>query len=104
MTCLQRAKDFIAARAAEPLSVETIAREAGISASGLQRLFRVSENRSVFDYVRNARLERAFTALGRGDVTVQEASTIAGYTSAANFATAFRRRFGVVPTAVRNGD
>lgn len=99
--CLQRARDFIAAHIAEPLSVETIAREAGISASGLQRLFRIGENRSVFDYVRNIRLERAFAALGRGDVNVQEASAIAGYTSAANFATAFRRRFGIVPTAVR---
>ena len=101
MTCLQRARDFIAAHAAEPLSVETIAREAGISASGLQRLFRVSENRSVFDYVRNIRLERAFAALGQGDASVQEASAIAGYTNAANFATAFRRRFGMVPTAVK---
>ncbi|HEV7247042.1 MAG TPA: AraC family transcriptional regulator [Shinella sp.] len=99
--CLQRAKDFIEAHGGEALSVETIAREAGISASGLQRLFRAAEGRSVFDYVRNLRLERAFAALGRGDVTVQEASALAGYTSAANFATAFRRRFGLVPTAAR---
>lgn len=101
--CLQRARDFIDAHITEPLSVEAIAREAGISASGLQRLFRLSENRSVFEYVRNIRLERAFAALGRGDMSVQEASTIAGYTNAANFATAFRRRFGMVPTAVRSG-
>lgn len=99
--CMQRAKDFIMSRGAEPLSVEAIAREAGISASGLQRLFRATENHSVFDYVRRVRLERAHAALQRGDVTVQEASGIAGYTSAANFATAFRRHFGIVPTAVR---
>ena len=99
--CLQRAKDFIEAHAAEPLSVEVIAREAGISASGLQRLFRATENRSVFDHVRNVRLERAYAALARGEASVQEASVIAGYTSAANFATAFRRRFDIVPTALR---
>jgi len=99
--CLQRAKDFIEAHAGEPMSVEAIARQAGASASGLQRLFRAAEDRSVFDYVRNVRLERAFAALGRGEATVQEASAIAGYTSPANFATAFRRRFGIVPTAVR---
>jgi AraC-like DNA-binding protein len=99
--CLQRAKDFIDTRIAEPISVDTIAREAGISASGLQRLFRISENRSIFDYVRNIRLERAFTVLASGGVSVQDASVIAGYTNPANFATAFRRRFGVVPTAVK---
>lgn len=94
--CPQRAKDFVEAHGGEALSVE-----AGISASGLLRLFRAAESRSVFDYVRNLRLERAFAVLGRGDVTVQEASALAGYTSAANFATAFRRRFGLVPTAAR---
>ena len=101
-TCLQRAKDFIEARLTEPLSVDAIAREAGISASGLQRLFRISENRSIFDYVRNIRLERAFAALAKGDASVQDASVIAGYTNPANFATAFRRRFGIVPMAVKN--
>ena len=101
-TCLQRAKDFIEMRIAEPLSVDAIAREAGISASGLQRLFRVAENRSIFDYVRNIRLERAFAVLAGGEASVQDASVIAGYTNPANFATAFRRRFGIVPTAVKN--
>ncbi|WP_438754213.1 helix-turn-helix domain-containing protein [Pararhizobium sp. O133] len=98
---LEQAKAFINANAAESLSVEIIALQAGISATGLQRLFRASEGRSVFDYVRIVRLERAFAALQKEDATVQEASAIAGYTSAANFATAFRRQFGKVPTAVR---
>lgn len=74
-----------------------IARAAGVSASGLQRLFRVSENQSIFEYVRMLRLERAFAALSSGEVTVQEASAIAGYSSAANFSTAFRRQFGTTP-------
>ena len=98
--CLGRAKEFIAARLAEPVSVERIAREAGISPSGLQRLFRQAEGRSVFEYVRLSRLDSAFEALSRGDVNVQGASGIAGYTSAANFTTAFRKRFGTTPSEV----
>lgn len=50
----------------------------------------------------NIRPERAFVALAKGDASIQDASVIAGYTSPANFATAFRRRFGVVPMAVKN--
>ena len=98
--CLERAKDYITVHWAAPLNVNMIARAAGVSASGLQRLFRISESQSIFEYVRTLRLERAFAALSRGEVTVQEASAIAGYSTAANFATAFRRQFGTTPRHV----
>jgi len=97
---LQRARDLIRADPAAPLSVEAIAREAGISASGLQRLFRLGEGLGVFEYVRRLRLERAFEALQKGEASVQQASVIAGYASPANFATAFRRQFGLSPREV----
>jgi AraC-like DNA-binding protein len=80
--------------------VESIAREAGISASGLQQLLRRAEGKSVFEYVRDQRLQRAREALKAGDISVQEASHLAGYSNPANFATAFRKRFGVVPSQV----
>lgn len=97
---LQRAKELIDSPPGGTLSVEKVARAAGISASGLQRLFRQAEGCSVFEYIRDRRLERAFLALQAGEATVQGASDIAGYTSPANFATAFRRRFGVTPRGI----
>ncbi|OCC05505.1 hypothetical protein BA190_08855 [Labrys sp. WJW] len=97
---LKRAKDLIDGHLAEPLSIEAIAREAGVCASGLQRLFRLSEGHSVFDYVRRIRLEHAHIALLSGEKSVQEASELAGYASPANFATAFRRQFGLAPRDV----
>lgn len=100
MVRLQRAKELIDNRPGSSLSVEMIARAAGISASGLQRLFRQAEGTSVFEYIRDRSLERAFLALQTGEVTVQGASDIAGYASPANFATAFRRRFGVTPREI----
>lgn len=94
---LRRAIDFIRSNLDAPLSVDRIARQAGLSASGLQRLFRVAENLSVFDYVRFQRLERAHLLLKTRQVTIQEASIVAGYSSPANFSTAFRRHFGFTP-------
>lgn len=52
---------------------------------------------SIFDYVRKLRLELAFASLRSGECTVAQASLIAGYSSPTNFATAFRRMFGVSP-------
>ncbi|MEP7454222.1 AraC family transcriptional regulator [Phyllobacterium sp. SB3] len=97
---LERAKEIISLDNTA-MNVEAIARGAGISASGLQRLFRVSEGCSVFEYVRKARLERAFIALQSGELSVNEASLLAGYSSPENFATAFRRQYGIRPRDMR---
>ncbi len=97
---LQRAVDLIRDNLGETLSVDQIARGAGVSASGLQRLFRASEGQSVFEYVRQQRLDRAHLLLEKNEVTIQEASEVAGYSNAANFSTAFRRRFGMSPKEV----
>jgi AraC-like DNA-binding protein len=94
---LSRAREFIEAHLTEGLSVEAVAKAAAINPSGLQRLFQLSEELSVFGYVRKLRLERAFEALQAGTMTITEASVLAGYSNPANFATAFRRRFGLSP-------
>jgi AraC-like DNA-binding protein len=98
-----RAVDFIETNLLLPLTVETIASEAGISARSLQRLFRIAFECNVFDHVRRRRMEAAIHALSRDHVSVAQAAYIAGYGNAANFATAFRRLYGLTPTDVRRG-
>ncbi|WP_246767099.1 helix-turn-helix domain-containing protein, partial [Bordetella pertussis] len=51
--------------------------------------------------LRGARLTRARLGLERDGLSVAQAACLAGYTSAANFATAFRRAFGVTPGQLR---
>jgi AraC-like DNA-binding protein len=97
---LQRAKDFVSSDPLQELTLDGIAAAAAISNSGLQRLFRRAENCSVFEYVRASRLTQAKTSLQTGLMSIQEVSAAAGYKSAANFATAFRRKFGVSPSEV----
>lgn len=100
---LQRAREFIAARLSDPLTVSGIAHAAGISASGLQKLFHRAEGVGVFEYVRDLRMNQAFIALRSGNVSVHQASEVAGYASPANFATAFRKRFGMTPREAARG-
>ena len=56
---------------------------------------------TIFEYARNRRLEKGRAALENDGVSVTEAAFLAGYSSAANFATAFKRAFGVPPKFVR---
>lgn len=67
----------------------------------LMRLFRAVHGTSVFDYYRGLRMDRARALLERERISVIEAAYAAGYGNPANFATAFKRRFGLSPKDVR---
>lgn len=84
-----------------PLHLADIARAAGMSISALQRLIRQHHGQSVFAYARTRRLDQVRQALERHQISVTEAAFIAGYSSAANFATAFKRHFGCSPGRLR---
>lgn len=92
---------FLQRDEAMDLPLDTLAREAGINASTLQRHFRAVYGTTVFEFLRESRLQRARRALEHDGITVGQAALLAGYNSAANFATAFRRRFGMPPKLAR---
>jgi len=102
---VQAVCDYLDAHTAEGHAdaprLEDVARHAGMSVSALQRLFRAAHGTSVFDYYRGLRMDRARALLERERVSVTEAAYIAGYGNPANFATAFKRRFGLSPRDVR---
>jgi AraC-like DNA-binding protein len=85
----------------EEITLEAVARHAGMSESAIQRLFRAAHGMSVFEYARAQRLEQARQQLEQCKVSVTEAAFMAGYSSPANFATAFKRQYGVSPREVR---
>jgi AraC-like DNA-binding protein len=95
------ARDYIEAHLDLPLTLSDIAREVGASVSSLQRSFRTAYGTTVVDYLRMRKLECARDALERGTLSIGEAAFLAGYTSAANFTTAFRRAFGILPRSLR---
>ena len=92
---------FLQTEAAMDMSLDALARQAGTNANTLQRHFRAVYGTTVFDFVREHRLQRARHALEHDGLTVGQAALVAGYNSAANFATAYRKRFGMPPKLAR---
>jgi AraC-like DNA-binding protein len=93
---------LLGAKGYVPSSLEDLARDAGMSVSSLQRHFRLAYGMTVFEFVRNARLDEARHSLEHEGVSIAEAAYRAGYSNPANFATAFKRRFGVSPKNMRS--
>lgn len=81
--------------------VSELAHGVGLSASALQRHFRQLYGCSVDVYRRTQRLKQARALLEQTGCSVLEVAHISGYTSAANFSTAFKRYFGISPKLVR---
>lgn len=98
---LARALELLRSAPAQPLTLSQLAREAGTNPTTLQQWFRQAFGTSVFGWLREHRLQLAHEALAHDACSVAEAARLAGYGSAANFATAYRRRFGLAPSAAR---
>jgi len=98
---MHHARDLIEAGAATNLSLTALAREVGVSLRTLHRQFRLVHSISPAALISNCRLDHARMLLAREGVSVAQAAHRAGYGNAANFATAFKRRFGFSPKYVR---
>lgn len=98
---MARIRELLESGEADAWSLEELARHACLSVNTLQRHFRAAWGMTVFECLRGAHLTRARLGLERDGLSVAQAACLAGYTSAANFATAFRRAFGVTPGQLR---
>jgi AraC-like DNA-binding protein len=99
---VRRAAAFVQAHADQPITLEQIAEAAGVSARALQYAFRRHFDATPTEYLRRIRLERAAEQLQAadpgGEVTVAEVARRWGWASPSQFAAAYRRRFGVLPS------
>ncbi|MFC6330980.1 helix-turn-helix domain-containing protein, partial [Alloalcanivorax gelatiniphagus] len=98
---LERVRDALHQQPEQDHSLDALARLACMSSSTLRRKFQYAYGQSVFNYLRDRRLERASHGLRREGWSVEQAAERAGYRHANNFAAAFKRRFGTVPSRWR---
>ena len=81
--------------------IQELARLAGTNSKRLNEAFKHCAGMTVFEYLREERMREASRLLGNTRLPVSEIACRVGFSSSANFATAFRERFGMTPTAFR---
>ncbi|MFM0079881.1 response regulator [Paraburkholderia sediminicola] len=82
-------------------TVEQLARLVGTNEKRLSRAFRDNLGKTVFEYLRDERLRIAQKLLSSTSLSIASIAEEIGFSSAANFATAFRERFGMPPSTYR---
>ncbi len=98
---LLRARDLVDTRYAEPLDVDDLAREAGLSRAHFSTAFRRAFGETPHAYLLTRRLERAAALLRQTDHSVADICMSVGLSSLGSFTTSFRRMYGCTPTAYR---
>lgn len=101
LTWLRRVRDRIDREYARPLDVESLARDAHISAGHLSRQFRREYGESPYSYLMTRRIERAMTLLRRGDMSVTDVCFAVGCSSLGTFSTRFSELVGIPPSEYR---
>jgi AraC-like DNA-binding protein len=79
----------------------SLARTVGTNAKRLNEAFRRFTGTTAFEYLREIRMAQARRLLVETRLEIQAIANDMGYGSAANFATAFRERFGMTPSQYR---
>lgn len=93
------ARQLIEMNLAEPLTMAEMARELASNETTLRREFRAVFGVTIFEYLRKRRLEVARLLILERRLSVSEVAFRCGYASPANFATAYRKHFGHVPSS-----
>lgn len=97
---LERIRRMLEQSPEQEYTLAQLATQAAMSSGSLRTKFRHAYGKTVFDYLRDCRLELARRYLLEGH-SVQQAAWMSGYQHATNFATAFRRRYGISPGDLR---
>lgn len=98
---LRRAQEVMSDRAAEPLTVDDVARATGVSVRGLQSAFRRHLDTTPMEFLRGVRLERAHAELVGADPSTTTVAQVAhrwGFTHVGRFAAHHRARYGSSPS------
>jgi AraC family transcriptional regulator len=99
----RRTLELMEAQLSASLSVEALAREAGLSLAHFSRAFKETLGMAPHRYLLTLRLDHARRMLEAPDAVLSDVAQRAGFADQAHFTRFFKREFGVTPGAVLKG-
>lgn len=93
-----RALQYVADHVYERMSVETVAKETGVSASHLTALFHRQMNLSPGEYIRRVKLEESKSLIRKGQMNFSQIAAALCYSTIHHYSRQFKDHFGITPT------
>lgn len=101
---IQSCCDYIELHLEEPLSLSVLAKHSGYADYYLSRKFKQETGQAPSEYIRRRRLERAAHLLQTTDEEIQTIAARLQFCSQSHFSEAFRKQYGMTPSAFRQAD
>ena len=101
---LRRIRVYIDAHIGEHISLDDLARQAGISRFHFARQFRLTTGESPMGYLRRVRIERSKSILQSRETTIAEVAANLGFSDQSHFTRTFGRMVGVSPGSFARSD
>lgn len=98
---LARTIDFMIAHLSDDISLDTLAKEAGISRFHFSRLFREATGLSPYRMLTRLRMETAHDMIQRSDAPLIAVAAACGYNRLSYFSAVFEHHFAVRPNDIR---
>jgi AraC family transcriptional regulator len=96
----RRTLEVIHAQLDSRLTIDMLAREAGLSVAHFSRAFRETMGRAPHQYLLSMRLERARRLLEAPDASLSDVAHRTGFADQAHFTRLFKRSYGITPGAL----
>ncbi|GGE54029.1 AraC family transcriptional regulator [Agaricicola taiwanensis] len=96
---IKAARDILIATPSAPPDIATLASQTGLNTIKLNRGFRMLYGATPYAFLQEHRLQIGYKLLASGHLSVGQVAAETGYTQA-HFATLFRKRFGLPPSAL----
>lgn len=97
-----RIKNYVDQHIEEHMNLDQVASALGLSVNSMQRYFKSEFDQPLMGYIRERKLFIAHEAMERDNMPIAQAAYLAGYNSAANFSTAYKKKFGFSPSRLRS--
>ena len=99
---VRKVHDYLVAHLDERVTIEELSRMFHINATTLKEAFKTEYGTSLAAHIKEHRMEKAATLLRESGMSVAEIAKIVGFESRSRFTTAFRERYGVLPSEYRS--
>jgi len=83
-----------------PPTIKELAREVTMSESKLKKIFKTVYGLPPYEYFQKQRMQKAMTLLQSGEHSIKDVGYTLGYSNLSNFTLAFKKAFGVLPSAI----
>ena len=100
MECLHNAREILIRRLDCPPSLQELSQLIRMNDYKMKRLFKQYYGKTIYQYIREERMKKAYVLLQDGQYNVSQAAFTVGYTNISHFSETFKRYYGVSPHKV----